>query len=151
MSEAKTTTSEVAKMPGAIGADEKGEIPSAYDIPLAEILPVSPRLWSENKWQECFERLRAEDPVHFNETETAGRFWSLTRYQDIKDVDSDWQNFSSANGITLGFPVGAELPEGMLNLSTFIAMDPVVRRHIRCVHTIVDDRRIAARDLHGQR
>ena len=89
-------------------------------------MPVSPRLWSENRWEETFERLRAESPVHFNETETAGRFWSLTRYQDIKEVDADWKTFSSANGITLGFPVGAELPEGMLNLSTFIAMDPPV-------------------------
>ena len=118
--------SQIQKMPGAVGADEVGELPSAYALPLSDIMPVSPRLWSENRWEETFERLRAESPVHFNETETAGRFWSLTRYQDIKEVDADWKTFSSANGITLGFPVGAELPEGMLNLSTFIAMDPPV-------------------------
>ncbi len=115
-----------SRMPGATGADSKGAIPSAYDVPLADILPVNPRLFSENRWQEYFERLRAEDPVHFNETETAGRFWSLTRYDDIKRVDADWQNFSSAHGITLGFPVGAERPAGMLNISTFIAQDPPV-------------------------
>ena len=115
-----------ARMPSAEGAEFKGELPSAYDIPLAKILPTSPRLFSENKWQEAFTRLRAEDPVHFNETESAGRFWSVTRYEDIKRVDTDWKNFSSANGITLGFPVDAELPPGALNLSTFIAMDPPV-------------------------
>jgi len=114
------------KMPGAAGADMKGALPSAYDLPLEDILPVNPRLFSENRWPEYFERLRAEDPVHFNETDLAGRFWSLTRYEDIKQVDTDWKNFSSAQGITLGFPVGAELPEGMLNISTFIAMDPPV-------------------------
>lgn len=114
------------KMPGAGGASVSGEMPSAYDVPLASLLPINPRLFSENRWQECFERLRNEDPVHFNETEVAGRFWSLTKYEDIKRVDPDWENFSSANGITLGFPVGAELPEGMLNVSTFIAMDPPV-------------------------
>jgi cytochrome P450 len=125
MSEANTDTTPL-KTPVSTGAEIEGELPSAYDIPLEDILPVSPRLFSENRWQEAFERLRAEDPVHFNETELAGRFWSLTRYEDIKAVDSDWQNFSSAHGITLGFPIDAELPENMLNLSTFIAMDPPV-------------------------
>jgi cytochrome P450 len=120
------STATPAGMPGAAGADTKGELPSAYDVPLEELLPVNPRLFSENRWQECFERLRAEDPVHFNETDMAGRFWSLTKYEDIKNVDTDWQNFSSAQGITLGFPIDAELPEGALSLSTFIAMDPPV-------------------------
>jgi cytochrome P450 len=118
--------SEIQRMPGAVGADVPGDIPSAYKVPLEEILPVNPRLWSENRWEETFERLRSESPVHFNETETAGRFWSLSRYQDIKEVDADWRTFSSANGITLGFPVGTALPDGALNISTFIAMDPPV-------------------------
>ena len=97
---------------------------SAYDLPLEKLNPINPRLWSEHQWQECFERLRAEDPVHFNETEIAGRYWSLTRYEDIKKVDADHHNFSSAHGITLGFPVGTELPEGALKTTTFIAQDP---------------------------
>lgn len=129
MSDAENNTQTTATprgMPGAAGAGSKGDIPSAYDIPLADILPVNPRLFSENRWPEYFERLRAEDRVHFNETEMAGRFWSLTRYEDIKSVDADWQNFSSAHGITLGFPVDSEPPEGALPISTFIAMDPPV-------------------------
>ena len=113
-------------MPSAAGVDSKAPLPSAYDIPIEDILPVNPRLFNENRWQEYFERLRAEDPVHFNETDMAGRFWSLTRYEHIKQVDTDWQTFSSASGITLGFPVGTPLPEGALDISTFIAMDPPV-------------------------
>jgi len=111
-------------MPSAAGVEQVNPIPPAAEVPIADILPVNPRLFSENRWEEYFDRLRAEDPVHFNETDLAGRFWSLTRYEDIKQVDSDWETFSSANGITLGFPVGTELPEGALNISTFIAMDP---------------------------
>lgn len=129
MSESNLRTDELPaaeQMPGAAGASVKGPLPSAYDIPLEDILPVSPRLFSENRWHEYFGRLREEDPVHFNETDIAGRFWSLTKYEDIKRVDPDWQNFSSAAGITLGFPVGAELPEDALNITTFIAMDPPV-------------------------
>jgi len=102
----------------------KGEIPSAYDMDLDSINPVWNRLFQENKSLEYFRRLRAEDPVHFNETETAGRFWSLTRYEDIKAVDMDHHNFSSAHGITLGFPIDRPLPEGALDISLFIAMDP---------------------------
>ncbi|MEM7218454.1 MAG: cytochrome P450 [Pseudomonadota bacterium] len=105
------------------GADQK-PLPSAYDLPIEDILPVNPRLWSEHRWPEYFHRLREEDPVHFNETETAGRFWSLTRYEDIKKVDPDWKTFSSAHGIVLGFPVDAEPPPGALPIQTFIAMDP---------------------------
>jgi cytochrome P450 len=118
------TSSKLPSRPGSHDQNEGEEIPSAYDVPIENLMPINPRLWSEHKWQECFERLRAEDPVHFNETELAGRFWSLTRYEDIKKVDSDWQNFSSAHGITLGLPIDAELPEGALNVTTFIAQDP---------------------------
>lgn len=47
--------SEIQRMPGAVGADVPGDIPSAYNVPLEEILPVNPRLWSENRWEETFE------------------------------------------------------------------------------------------------
>ena len=129
MSEAVATDAQKpapVKRPGDSEEVIKGPIPSAYDLPLEEINPVSARLFSEDKWQGYFERLRAEDPVHFSQTELAGRFWSLSRYEDIKKVDSDHENFSSANGITLGFPVDAPLPEGALKVSMFIAMDPPV-------------------------
>ena len=100
--------------------------PGAYEMPLAEINPINAHLFKENRWQEVFERLRAEDPVHFNEIETAGRYWSLTRYEDIKRVDSNWEDYSSANGITLGFPVGMEVPDSPFqgSNSPFIAQDP---------------------------
>ena len=81
-------------MPSAAGAENKTPIPPAAEVPLEDILPVNPRLFSENRWQKYFERLRAEDPVHFNETEMAGRFWSLTRYEDIKHVHTTWSDFS---------------------------------------------------------
>ena len=129
MSEAITTGKDIPpapRMPGDSEAPKTGRIPPAEEINLDELNPVWPRLFSEDRWQAYFKRLREEDPVHFSQTELAGRFWSLTRYEDIKAVDSDWQNFSSAHGITLGFPVGYELPEGALNVTMFIAQDPPV-------------------------
>ncbi len=102
------------------------ELPPADQMDLDAINPAYAKLFSENRFQEFFERLRKEDPVHFNEAESTGRMWSLTRYEDIKRVDQDWKNFSSAHGITLGGPVNREggADNAFSNFAMFIAMDP---------------------------
>ncbi len=124
MSEAiDTTTVPEFIRPGSEQDQNKGPIPAAADVPLEDINPVWNRLFAENRMLDYFERLRREDPVHFNESEVAGRYWSLTRYEEIKAVDTDHKNFSSAHGITLGFPIDQPLPEGALDVSMFIAMD----------------------------
>lgn len=108
----------------ASGAD----IPDAYDMAIDEINPINAHLFLEHRWQSHFARLRAEDPVHLNDIETAGRYWSLTKFKDIKAVDADWKNFSSAHGITLGFRKGTKLPPGSVMQSNansaFISQDP---------------------------
>ena len=105
---------------------EKGRnAPGAYDVPIEEVNPLNAHLFIEDRWQEHFARLRAEDPVHFNELETSGRYWSITKYDDVRAVDGDWETYSSASGITLGLSVekmrGEVLPQ---QLTPFIAMDP---------------------------
>ena len=105
---------------------EKGRnAPGAYDVPIEEVNPLNAHLFLEDRWQEHFARLRAEDPVHFNELETSGRYWSITKYDDVRAVDGDWETYSSASGITLGLSVekmqGEALPQ---QLTPFIAMDP---------------------------
>ena len=124
MSEAiDTTTVPEFIRPGSEQDQNKDPIPAAADVALEDINPVWNRLFAENRMLDYFERLRREDPVHFNESEVAGRYWSLTRYKEIKAVDTDHKNFSSAHGITLGFPIDQPLPEGALDVSMFIAMD----------------------------
>ena len=124
MSEAIDTTSAPEFIrPGSEQDQNIDPIPVAADAPLEDINPVWNRLFAENRMLDYFERLRREDPVHFNESEVAGRYWSLTRYNEIKAVDTDHKNFSSAHGITLGFPIDQPLPEGALDVSMFIAMD----------------------------
>jgi len=114
------------KTPEQEQAANGANTPDPYEMPIKEINPVNAHLFSENRWQAVFERLRAEDPVHLNQIQTAGRYWSLTKYKDIKAVDADWQRFSSANGITLGFRVDAEVPPGAFTGSKppFISQDP---------------------------
>ena len=100
-------------------------VPAAADLDITEINPANPHLFKEDRWQEHFARLRAEDPVHFNELETAGRYWSITKYDDVRAVDGDWENYSSAKGITLGVKELAEAESGEdAPIQTFIAMDP---------------------------
>jgi len=102
-------------------AERGANVPAAADLALADINPANPHLFEHDGWRDHFARLRAEDPVHFNELDTAGRYWSLTKYDDVRAVDGDWHTFSSANGITLGLPPS---PDRNDPIKTFIAMDP---------------------------
>ena len=100
------------------------DVPAASQLPIEEINPFNCHLFRENRWQDHFARLRAEDPVHLNELGSSGRYWSITTWDDVRAVEGDWQSFSSAEGITLGIPVGTPLPEGTVPFDAFIAMDP---------------------------
>ncbi len=106
---------------------EKGAgVPAAADLAIEDINPANAHLMREDRWQDHFTRLRAEDPVHLNELETAGRYWSITTYDDVRAIDGDWETFSSAKGITLGLKEIAQSEEGMRNaaVNSFISMDP---------------------------
>jgi cytochrome P450 len=103
-----------------LGAD----VPAAADMAIEDINPANPHLFKEDRYLEHFARLRAEDPVHLNEIETAGRFWSVTKFDDVRAVDGDWHTFSSARGMTLGLRPSPEVDAQMERLTSFIAMDP---------------------------
>ncbi len=107
-------------------AEAGRHIRPVHEIPLEEVNPLNANLFAQNRFEEVFARLRKEDPVHLNEIESAGRYWSITKYDDIKSVNADWKTFSSANGITLGFRVGATLPQGAAFQGSppFISQDP---------------------------
>ncbi|MEM7019501.1 MAG: cytochrome P450 [Pseudomonadota bacterium] len=85
---------------------------------------IDGRLFQRDIHWEHFRRLRKEDPVHLNELPGFGRYWSITRFEDIMFVDKNHKLFSSAHGIVIGPQVGAERPPEELNFSNFIAMDP---------------------------
>lgn len=124
MSEAVITPK--SRTPEQEQAANGANTPDPYDMAIEDINPLNAHLFCDNRWREVFERLRKEDPVHFNELKSAGRYWSLTKYNDIKAVDADWQRFSSAHGITLGFRPGSDAPVGFVPGSKppFISQDP---------------------------
>jgi len=98
------------------------DVPSADELSIDEINPVNPHLFRDDRWHDHFARLRREDPVHLNELGSAGRYWSVTKWDDVRAVDGDWKRFSSADGITIGPPVGAA--SATTPLMAFISMDP---------------------------
>ena len=107
--------------PDQILADLGTVLTPASELPIEEINPANPHLFRDHVWPEHFARLRADDPVHLNEIDVAGRYWSVTRYDDIRAIDGDWQTFSSDAG--LGGIQIEEQPKGMERPS-FIRMDP---------------------------
>ncbi len=95
-----------------------------WGMPIEDINMVDGRLFEQNVHWELFKRLREQDPVHLNDLPETGRYWSLTKFEDIMFVDKNHEMFSSAHGIGIGPRVGAEPDPEELGLSMFIAMDP---------------------------
>ena len=93
---------------------------AAYSMPLADINPVDPEMFRTDTWGPYFERLRAEDPVHWAESgeEDIGGYWSVTKFNDIMAVDTNHEVFSSEPTIVLPDPAED------FTLPMFIAMDP---------------------------
>ena len=112
-------------------AEEGLGVPAADQLSIEQINPLNAHLFAEHRWHDHFERLRNEDPVHFNELATAGRYWSVTKHEDLKAVEMDWKSFSSADGITLGPKITPELRDNPSPIISFIAMDPPDHREQR--------------------
>jgi len=102
---------------GAVQIDPEAKA-RAWSIPLDQIDVADPTLFLNDSHWPYFERLRREDPVHFAVNEEHGPYWSITKYKDIMDIDTNHQVFSSEGGITIGdAPAEFRMP-------MFIAMDP---------------------------
>ncbi|WP_372785444.1 cytochrome P450 [Phenylobacterium sp.] len=94
----------------------------AYATPLADLNPAQPALFQADAMWPIFDRLRAEDPIHYTREHEFGPYWSITKYNDIMAVDTNHQQFSSdfmKGGITIA---GGQAD--MDPLPMFIAMDP---------------------------
>jgi len=88
-----------------------------YDVPIEKFDMSRPELYESNVHEAWFARLRDEDPVHFCPESKVGPYWSVTRFNDIKTVDTNHKIFSSEGAIAIG------LIDGDFNPPSFIAMD----------------------------
>lgn len=93
-------------------------LPDPAVVAVEDIDVSDSRLYEQDAWRPYFERLRAEDPVHYVADSQFGPFWSITRFKDIVEIDSNFQDFSSEPTIVIG-DLTEEMP-----LANFISMDP---------------------------
>ena len=89
----------------------------AAETPLDQIDVSHSDRFAKNVHWPFFDRLRAEDPVHYCAESEFGPYWSVTKWQDIMEVETNPQVFSSFPTIFLGDP-----PEDF-RLDSFIATD----------------------------
>ena len=92
----------------------------AWSIPLEQFDPGDPELFKTDSFWPYFDRLRKEDPVHYCKDSMFGPYWSVTKYNDIMDIETNHAAFSSAaslGGITI-----RDVPSD-LRRESFIAMD----------------------------
>lgn len=92
-------------------------------VPLDKLNLIHPDIFWNDTHLAYFERLRREDPVHFSSLEFEAldspfTFWDITRYEDIRYVDTNHEIFSSDGSIVVD-DMDEEFP-----LPMFIAMDP---------------------------
>ena len=105
--------------------DLKAEARAAiYAQPIETLDPAQPELFATDAMWPIFERLRAEDPVHWVEAPDYGGYWSITRWNDIMAVDSNHGVFSSADGITLQSLESKAETARRGTRPSFISMDP---------------------------
>ncbi|MEM1156142.1 MAG: cytochrome P450 [Pseudomonadota bacterium] len=96
-------------------------LPDPWASPLQDIDFSNPDLFQQDAWRPYFQRLRQQSPVHYQEHSPFGPFWSITRFEDIVEIERNWEVFSSSPTIAIG---EFKLEEGVDDIPTFIAMDP---------------------------
>ncbi len=92
----------------------------AYSQPLADIDVSRPELFRSDTIWPYFERLRKEDPVHYCPQSRVGAYWSVTKYKDIMQVETNHAVFSS--DVDLG-GIGIQNAKPDYRRESFIAMD----------------------------
>ena len=65
-----------------------------YDIPIETINVSNPWLYQSDEIGAYFQRLRTECPVHFCAESDYGAYWSITKYDDIVEINSKDELFS---------------------------------------------------------
>ena len=90
-------------------------------MPLEQIDVSRAELYASDTWGPYFARLRREDPVHYCPESSTGPYWSVTKFHDIKHVDTYHDVYSSELG---GISIAEQDAEPEVRLDNFISMDP---------------------------
>ena len=91
----------ISVKPSSVEGAAEAAAAEVYATPLSELNPARAQRFQDDTIWPVFERLRAEDPVHFTPDSEYGPYWSITKWNDIMAVDTDHEAFSSADGIAI--------------------------------------------------
>lgn len=86
---------------------------------------ADPHRFADETILEAFAELREKDPVHFCEDSPYGPYWSVLRYQDIQQVDTSHNAFSSSaylGGIMIDDDIVGDVNSEFF-ISSFITTD----------------------------
>src|ERR1700727_3307585 len=101
-------------------ANQEAARKHAYSSDLEQFNPGDPELFRSDTFWPYFDRLRREEPVHYCRDSVFGPYWSVTRYNDIMDIETNHAAFSSAASLG-GITIRDAPPD--LRRESFIAMD----------------------------
>lgn len=127
------------------------------DVTATNVSPeqlADPDFHADGDAHELWRRMRETDPVHLHEPGELPRFWSVTRYADVRAVYADPATFSSAHGVLLRPAARGDDPGGGLTLAL---TDPPRHRllrslfadrfNVRSAQTLADTMRSEVRDV----
>jgi len=127
---------------GAQTSDFSGRKQSGVDlqkIPLDQINVADHELFASDEFWGYFERLRKEDPVHYCAASAHGPYWSVTKFDDIVEVEKNPETYSSESGVTIFDPP----PGAVLQNAGFISMDgPRHNAHRKVVQPVSSPRNL---------
>ncbi|MCE9521727.1 MAG: cytochrome P450 [Alphaproteobacteria bacterium] len=111
---------------------------AAWTMPLSKIDVSKGDLFEHQEHWDYFARLRRDDPVHHCAESDFGPYWSITKFNDIVQVETSHAAFSSDRDIVIGDAPGEFSPP------MFIAMDPPIHdEHRKTVTPAVSPARLA--------
>ncbi len=105
------STERVADETGPQGGTDRGTDAALID-------PRDAAFFVRPDYHEVLARLRAEDPVH----ECGPGFWALSRYEDIRDLSRDPQDFCSGRGALVNDPL--RTAAAPMSAPSILHMDP---------------------------
>lgn len=93
----------------------------ARSLPLSDYDVSQPEIYRSDVWMPYFKRLRQEDPVHYCKESRFGPYWSITKYDDIVDVELKHEIFSSESALG-----GVSIVDRPMEVrrQSFLSMDP---------------------------
>ena len=108
---------------------DAAQLPDPETMPIEDIDVSHPILLQQDLWHAYFKRLREEEPVHYCKNSMFGAYWSVTKFNDIMEIEKNHEVFSSERDITIFDQSMLEalgVPKPRRDTSSFIGMDPPV-------------------------